>query len=151
MLNTAEFRKLNCTLIVLFPGLLLIAQSHSEKDISMIKQARAENNAAIAKHDTAGIARHLLSNFVQVRGNSGQTIGKDLVLQSWQELFNATPEISYIRTPSEIIISTNDTLAWETGSWKAIKSYSKGGKYTAQWKRSEGIWKIRAELFVSLY
>ncbi len=151
MHNTPEFRKLTCTIIVLFSGLSLIAQSHIEKDISSIKQIRTENNAAIAKHDTAGIARHLLSNFVQVRGNSGQTIGKEGVLQSWQELFNGNPEISYIRTPSEIIISTNDTLAWETGDWKAIKSYSKGGKYSAQWKRSEGVWKIRAELFVSLY
>ena len=151
MLPAALFRKLNCTLPLLFSGLFLCAQSRSENDIRLIKQARAENNAAIAKHDTAGIARHLLSNFVQVRGNSGQSIGKNLVLQSWQELFNENPDISYIRTPSEIIISTNDTLAWETGSWKAIKSYSNGGKYTAQWKRSEGVWKIRAELFVSLY
>jgi hypothetical protein len=45
------------------------------------------------------------------------------------------PKISYLRVPTQITISSNDTLAWETGTWKAFNSYSNGGNYGAMWKK----------------
>jgi hypothetical protein len=67
-------------------------------------------------------------------------------------MFETTPRTSFIRNPSEIIISTADpTMAWENGKWDGINSYSKGGNYSAMWRKKNGIWKIQAELFVSLH
>jgi hypothetical protein len=41
-------------------------------------------------------------------------------------------------------------MAWETGIWTAKNSYSNGGNYSAMWRKIDGIWKLQAELFVSL-
>lgn len=49
-----------------------------------------------------------------------------------------------------IVISSNDSLAWETGYWTAEHSYSKGGNYSAMWRRSGDSWKLASELFVAL-
>ena len=137
-------------LLFCFP-LLITAQTHRESDIAAIKAARQSSNESIARHDLAGISKYMLNDFVQVRGNASHMTGKDSVATSWKQQFDEDPEVSYLRTPVEVIISANDTLAWETGIWKATHSYSKGGKYSAMWRKLEGLWKIQAELFVSLY
>jgi hypothetical protein len=49
-----------------------------------------------------------------------------------------------------IVISQNDSLAWETGQWTADHSYSHGGNYSAMWRKTGNSWKLAAELFVSL-
>jgi len=118
---------------------------------AIIKAQRTASNAAIARHDVEGIAKYWMPDFVQVRGNATCMTGKDAIKKSWSDLFTSNPEVSYIRNPSEIIISKNDTLAWEKGKWIGIKSYSKGGNYSAMWRKINNEWKIQAEIFVSLY
>ena len=86
-----------------------------------------------------------------MRGNSTYLTGKDTIIASWRKLFKDNPNVVYIRTASQIIISTNDTLAWENGTWKAFNSYSNGGNYSAMWRKDNDSWKIVAELFVSLF
>lgn len=127
-----------------------LSQNNKQHDADVIRAARAESNASIAKHDIEGMAKYWLSDFVLVRGNAVITAGKEKNIISWKELFKTNPEVSYIRNPSEIIISDNDTLAWEKGIWTAIKSYSKGGNYSAMWRKAGDNWKLQAELFVSL-
>ena len=121
------------------------------QQVAIIKAQRAASNTAIAKHDVAGIAKYRLPDFVQVRGNATCLVGKDSIMASWAALFAANPQVAYIRNPAEIIISKNDSLAWETGKWSAIKSYSRGGKYSAMWRKKNNEWKLQAEIFVSLY
>ena len=130
---------------------LTFAQTRNDKDIATIKSLRAASNQAIAKHDLNELAKYWLDDFVLVRGNSSHLTGKDTIVSAWRKQFMENPKVSYVRTPSEIIISSNDSLAWETGTWKAINSYSGGGKYSAMWKRTNSSWKIMAELFVSLF
>ena len=66
-------------------------------------------------------------------------------------MFKETPKTYFERTPVEIIISKNNPdLAWESGAWKGFNTYSKGGRYSAQWKTKDGAWKMQAELFVAL-
>ncbi len=127
------------------------AQNNKQHEVDAIRTAREASNASIAKHDLEGIAKYWLPDFVQVRGNASSLTGKDSIMNSWKRLFEANPGVSYSRNPSEIIISDNDTLAWEKGTWTAIKSYSNGGNYSAMWRKSDGVWKIQAELFVSLH
>lgn len=66
------------------------------------------------------------------------------------EAFKIMPEALYIRTPTAIVISKNDSLTWETGHWTAEHSYSKGGNYSAMWRKTGNAWKLAAELFVAL-
>jgi len=140
---------------LLFVGHLIFVQSvvaqQKEDQIAIIRAQRTASNTAITKHDVEGISKYWLPDFVQVRGNATFLVGKDNVAASWMELFRSNPEVAYIRTPTEIQISYNDTLAWETGNWKAIKSYSKGGNYSAMWRKVKNEWKLQAEIFVSLF
>jgi ketosteroid isomerase-like protein len=127
------------------------AQDKNANNIRMFTSARDSSNTAIANHDIDGFARFWYDDFVQVRGNGTHLTGKDTIMATWRQLFNNNPKVAYVRVPSKIIISTNDTLAWETGSWKAYNSYSKGGNYSAMWRKSGNTWKIQSELFVSLF
>lgn len=127
-----------------------IGQSHKLKQAAAIKAARAASNKAIAAHDIDGISRYWLTDFVQVRGNGTHDTGKDTIIALWEKLFLSNPKVSYIRRPDQVIVSENDTLAWETGKWTGIHSYSKGGNYSAMWRKVNGEWKIQAELFVAL-
>jgi len=126
------------------------SQNTHNDDIATIKFNRAASNTAIAKHDIKGIAKYWLDDFVQVIGRGVYQTGKDSIAASWKDLFDNNPDIAYTRTPEEITISDNDTMAWERGKWIGVHSYSKGGNYAAMWIRRNGNWMLKAELFVSL-
>ncbi|MGN6602923.1 MAG: YybH family protein [Ginsengibacter sp.] len=126
------------------------AQSKHNIDIANIKSNRAVSNDAIAKHDVKGIAQFWLDDFVQVIGRGTYETGKGKIAASWQALFNSNSQVVYVRTPENIIISDNDTMAWESGKWTGIHTYSKGGNYSAMWIKRNGNWMLKAELFVSL-
>jgi ketosteroid isomerase-like protein len=138
-------------LILFFQSFQFATAQKTATQVAIIKSQRAASNAAIAKHDVEGIAKYWMPDFVQVRGNATFLVGKEAVANSWKDLFKTNPAVAYIRNPSEIIISKNDTLAWEKGKWIAVKSYSKGGNYSAMWRKINNEWKIQAEIFVSLY
>ena len=127
------------------------AQTNKNKDVEIIKSLRIASNDALAKHDIEAMSKYWLDDLVLIRGNSSHLSGKDTIVAVWRKLFHDSPKIVYIRTPNQITISNNDTLAWESGTWKAFVSYSNGGNYSAMWKKSNNSWKILAELFVSLY
>ncbi len=90
------------------------AQDHND-DFATIKSNRTASNEAITKHDVDGIAKYFLDDFVQVVGRGIYQSGKENVIAFWKELFNSNPQVAYIRNPEEIIISDNDTMAWEQG------------------------------------
>ena len=127
-----------------------IAQNIHTNDIATIKSYRAASNHAIARHDVNGIAKYWLDDFVQIIGRGVYQTGKDSVVASWKTLFKSNPQIGYVRNPNEIVVSDNDTLAWERGTWIGIHSYSKGGNYAAMWIKRNGTWMLKAELYVSL-
>ncbi|HWB27991.1 MAG TPA: nuclear transport factor 2 family protein [Chitinophagaceae bacterium] len=125
-------------------------QTNTSKDEAQIRAARAASNAAIAKHDVDGLAECLAPEFIMVTGNAQQFIGKDVVVARWKDFFAKNSTTFYIRTPAQVVISKNDTLAFETGTWKGINSYSAGGNYTAMWCKRNNVWMTRAELYISL-
>jgi ketosteroid isomerase-like protein len=137
-------------ILPLFLFQTIIAQSNKQKQVAIIKASREASNKAIAVHDVDGIAKFIRDDFVQVRGNASYLSGKDSIVNSWKQLFISNPNVKYIRNPDKILISDNDTLAWETGKWIGINSYSKGGNYSAMWRKTNMEWKLQAELFVSL-
>jgi ketosteroid isomerase-like protein len=149
--NSHRFMKeIFCILFFAWSFYFSAAQNNKLKEINKITEARTRSNKAIAAHDIDGISRYWVNDFVQVRGNASHLTGRDTIIATWQQLFATNPNVSYIRNPGEIIISDNDTLAWETGKWIGINSYSKGGNYSAMWRKVGDEWKIQAELFVAL-
>jgi ketosteroid isomerase-like protein len=108
------------------------------------------SNAAIARHDINSMAKYWLPDFVQTIGRGTSLTGKDAIIAAWKQLFKNNPAVSYIRKPTTITVGDNGIMAWETGAWEAKNSYSKGGNYSAMWRKINGEWKLQAELFVSL-
>ncbi len=139
-----------CHFVLFFSVLFLSGQTKHISDLAAIKEARISSNNFIAKHDVGGMSKFWTDDFVQVMGNATYLVGKDAIIASWKSLFLTNPNVSYERIPADIIISKNDSLAWETGKWLAKNSYSNGGNYSAMWIKRHEIWKIKSELFVSL-
>jgi ketosteroid isomerase-like protein len=137
-------------LFILLCSQPLFAQTHAARDEAQIRAARKESNKAIADHNAEGLVQYLLPNYSIVTGRAGHASGRDSMVVFWKRTFAEMPDVVYVRTPGEVIISKNDSLAWESGKWQALHSYSKGGNYSAMWRKVDGIWKIEAELFVSL-
>jgi ketosteroid isomerase-like protein len=135
---------------LLLPTRIVFAQSNRDIDIAVIKASRASSNAAIARHDINGLSKFWLTNFVQTIGRGTSSTGKDTIIAAWRALFKTNKDVLYVRTPTEIIIGDNGIMAWETGLWTAKNSYSKGGNYSAMWRKIDGKWQLQAELFVSL-
>src|SRR5579872_3109175 len=136
--------------ILLLPAQIVFAQQNTNDDIATIKASRKASNAAIARHDIDGISKYWLPDFVQTIGRGSSLTGKDTIISSWKQLFRTNSSVLYVRKPVQIIIGDNGVMAWETGTWQAKNSYSKGGKYSAMWRKIDGQWKLQAELFVSL-
>jgi ketosteroid isomerase-like protein len=119
------------------------------RDTSVAK-ARQASNEAIARQDVEGISSFWLDDYVVIRGSGVIERGKEANETNWKRVFREAPQTYFERIPSEIIVSKNDSdLAWETGEWKGLNTYSKGGRYSAQWKKKDGQWKLQAELFVA--
>lgn len=139
---------------ILFALLFFASQSAFAQNINdevLISKARESSNEAIAKSDIEGISKYWLDDFLIIRGSGVIVIGKEASKVDWIKGFKETPQAYYERIPSEIIISkSNPDMAWESGNWKGFNTYSKGGRYSAQWKKKDGEWKLQAELFVAL-
>jgi ketosteroid isomerase-like protein len=137
-------------------GLLLLAahfvygQTDRVKDEAQIRKAREASNAAIARHDAAGVVRDILPDYTITTGRGRHVAGRDSLTAFWKQTFAGMPGVVYRRIPLQVVISKNDTLAWETGRWEAAHSYSAGGNYSAMWRKVNGVWRTQAELFVSL-
>jgi ketosteroid isomerase-like protein len=136
--------------LTIFAFLLFAQCTFAQDDEAVIKSARMASNAAIAAHDIDGMAKYWLPDFVQTIGRGVSLTGKDTIITSWKTLFKSNPTVSYERIPTSIVVGDNGIMAWETGTWIATNSYSKGGNYAAMWRKIDGVWKLQAELFVSL-
>lgn len=122
-----------------------------------IRAIRMQSNEAIARHDAAGIAAYLDGEY-QITTGSGkhyrETPEEDAA--DWAKIFRDNEDIIYVRSPDLIEVSSYADLAAENGSWVGRWSSAKGevetgGRYFAQWRKVNGNWKIRAEIFVTLF
>lgn len=125
--------------------------SQTKNEEELIRNARQTSNEAIARHDVDGISKFWLDDYLVIRGSGVIEIGKEANKINWRNTFKETPQTYFERFPSEIVVSNNNpAIAWESGKWEGFNTYSKGGRYSAQWKKKDGEWKIQAELFVAL-
>jgi ketosteroid isomerase-like protein len=136
--------------ILLMSVKIAAAQINTRNDVAVIRSSRMASNAAIVKHDIDAMSKYWLPDFVQTIGRGSSLTGRDTIIGSWKQLFRMSPAVLYVRKPVQIIMGDNGIMAWETGTWEAKNSYSKGGNYSAMWRKIDGEWKLQAELFVSL-
>jgi ketosteroid isomerase-like protein len=125
-------------------------------DADAIKAARAASNRAIAGHDTDAIVSFFDKEYVITTGAGSILSGRDAQAGSWDEHFDQFPDVVYVRSPADVRLSEANKRAIENGAWVGTWTLEngvqeKGGRYTAYWRKVDSVWKIRSELFVTLY
>jgi ketosteroid isomerase-like protein len=121
-------------------------------DEEAIRGLRAASNKAIAASDVSGFAASLEDGFVVVTGN-GSLLTREEYIATFAKDFEDPKSVRFERIVDSIEISSSVPLAAEHGHW--VGRIPGGpdlfrGTYLAMWRRGEGGWKLRTELFVSL-
>lgn len=120
-------------------------------DAAAIRAARAEQNQAIAVRDFDRVASFWMDD-VQV------TVGLGLTIRGrakYRRAFSQDSGIVYHREPDNVEVNSRWPIAWETGTWSGRHLDQSAtpllsGRYSAQWLKQDGRWRIRSELFVAL-
>ncbi|HEX9580451.1 MAG TPA: nuclear transport factor 2 family protein [Gemmatimonadales bacterium] len=118
-------------------------------DAREIRRRRETSNAAIARHDTAGIGTTLAPHLVVFTSTSVHVSGRDAYLR----LFAESPGRVYRRTPEEVRVFAPWGMASERGHWVGSWTEADGavrmaGSYFAKWRKINGAWLIESETFV---
>lgn len=146
---------------VIFAILIFGATEHSvgqqeHSDADTVRNTRGQYNDAIARHDSQAISDFLDSEY-QVTTSLGQLVQDRGAEESvWATLFASRKNLLYVRSPEQIDVSRDYPLAAERGTWVGTWTTDKGpvrtgGHYSAMWRKINGAWKVRSELFVALY
>lgn len=122
-------------------------------DERTIRQLRASSNAAIARHDTAGVGAILASDVVVVTSNSIHVQGRAAHLTQFADQFRTRPDVVYLRMPDEIRVFALWGMASERGRWTGSWTDSDGkirigGTYFAKWRRVNSRWLVESETYV---
>ena len=128
----------------------------AQDPVARIRAVRQESNAAIARHDIETQLSFLDSLYQITLGSGGLEHGKASQREGTARAFARAPDVRYVRTPETIEVSASQTRAAEFGNWVGTATENGvvrrwGGRYAAHWVLVDGAWKIRAELFVTLY
>jgi ketosteroid isomerase-like protein len=131
-----------------------VAQNVSDEDD--IRQQRAAYNDAIAQHDVTRIVSFLDDEYQITTSLGDLQQDRDEEAAGWQALIASRRDLLYVRSPESIELSSDYPLAAEVGTWKGTWSTEDGpvwtgGRYAAMWRKADGVWKVRSELFVALY
>jgi len=130
-------------------------RADSSADVRAIVAARARSNEAIARHDTAGIAREMMPDVTVVSSTSAMGTGVAVNVSRMAAQFARRPDTRWVRTPDTIAVLDAWGVASERGHWVGTWTEPDGplvirGIYAAQWRRQDGTWRIQGELFVPL-
>ena len=131
----------------------VVLQAQTNPAESEIRAARRASNEALRRHDLKAFASSLDGDFLMVRGNGTLTPSRQAYLDLFAADFENRQAIGYERVADRVDISTAAPLAAEHGHW--IGTYRDGrraysGTYLAMWRKTDGGWKLRSELFVVL-
>jgi ketosteroid isomerase-like protein len=131
----------------------LVLDTQPPPDEQQIRARRESSNAAIARHDTAGIGAALAPNVIVVTSNSVHREGRDANVESFAEQFRTRPDVVYRRTPDTVQVFMPWLMASESGTWTGSWTEADGriqltGRYFAKWRKVNGAWLIESETYV---
>lgn len=140
-------------IVTVLGGALLIAATQAQGDEVQIRARRESSNAAIARHDAAGIGAILAPNVIVVTSNSVHREGRDANVQSFADQFRTRPDVIYRRTPDDVRVFAPWLMAAERGRWTGSWTEPDGkiqltGSYYAKWRKVDGVWLIESETYV---
>ena len=144
-----------CGLVVLSMCALSLALNAAEQigeDEKIIHDLRDQSNQALANKDAEKFVSFFDHDYIISYGSGGKTLSLEEETASIRHMFMDNPDVKYVRTPQSIRISASGDLAWEDGTWVGGPEDERtfNGRYAAGWRKSDGVWKIHVELFVSL-
>lgn len=127
--------------------------TQTASDEKLIRDTRAQSNAAIENHDVPGIAKFWMDDIHITTSTSAQASGWAANGSRMAEQFKRRPDTIYVRTPSTIDVFAAWAVASERGEWVGRWTESDGaveirGTYLAQWRKIKGRWLIQSELYV---
>lgn len=134
-------------------ALLAACRDGQHADEALIHAARAENNRAIAAHDTSAVASIWLPEFWLVSSANAQSAGRDAARARFAQTFATRPDVVFVRTPETIHVNSSWLQAAESGHWTGRWTQSDsltlvGGRYFAKWRKVNDRWMLLAEVYV---
>ena len=134
-------------------ALLLGCREGTRPDEMAIRTARAENNRAIAAHDTTAVASIWLPEFWLVSSTNAQSAGRDAARARFAQIFASRPDVVFVRTPQQVHVNASWAQAAESGTWTGRWTQSDGvtlvgGRYFAKWRKLNDRWMLLAEVYV---
>jgi ketosteroid isomerase-like protein len=125
-----------------------------QTDEAEIRNNRVVLNDALRTRDVKAFENLWLED-VNITGYSGGLlVGREQIVAVFSKYLSSPNFVSGLRTPEKIEVTTGGPLeAAESGvfEWKSRKPDSTviaRGRYLIMWKKVEGRWKIRSELYV---
>jgi ketosteroid isomerase-like protein len=128
-----------------------LAQGATNSEATAIRVARRAQNAAIAAGQFDSVATFWLPDIAIVAGLGVTLQGRDVL----RAAFAADSGVIYERSTTTVEVSQKWPIAWEEGTWTGRLNRKPAppliaGRYSAQWRKVDGRWLIRAEQFVAL-
>jgi ketosteroid isomerase-like protein len=147
-----SIRSVSCHILFLL-ALIVSFAVQAQPDKNEILRLRNAYNTALKNYDHELSLSFLTDGVLSTISNGTLIQGKQNLREYIRN--SSGTKMYWVRTPKEIDVNTDLGLAWETGSWKGYAAGSDeksvtGGKYSAQWIKVNGAWKVNAELFVKL-
>jgi ketosteroid isomerase-like protein len=129
-------------------------------EVQAIRDARLAQNEAIVEQDLDAIARYWERGVRSTAGTGVFVTGRAEYRRAFADEFRNLDDVLYSRIPefielSSAGVSNAEKLASESGTWTGSWISSEGpmemsGVYSAMWRKRNGRWRIRSELFVAL-
>lgn len=81
---------------------------------------------------------------------------RDAMGEGFRSRFAEFSDTTYVRTAQTVKVAESGLLAFESGDWQGSWTtpagpLRTGGSYAASWSKASGAWKIRSEVFVTLF
>jgi hypothetical protein len=139
-------------LITLYATLVPLHATEKMSQQQAIEMQRQASNAAIAARDVNKFISFFDIDYIITYGSSAKTLSLDAEAKSVKKMFEDHADVNYVRSPTDIHLSNALPIAMENGTWIGGQTLEATyrGRYSAAWRKTDGIWKIHSELFVTL-
>jgi ketosteroid isomerase-like protein len=146
---------MNFSKLIIITLCLMIPTLHAAEiasDLEAIELQRQASNAALAARDVEKFVSFFDDDYIITYGSGLKTLSLDAENKSLKKLFEDHADVNYVRSPTDIHLSKALPIAMENGTWVGGQTLETTyrGRYSAAWRKTDDIWKIHSELFVTL-